>query len=128
MPGTEDRVRAILGIAQGSSLPKVSSAALLGYYRYLSSRLVLPCEAQFSVDDGTVYPVTVLRLADPQTMPSDSRAGLCCVVQLRDTAEIIPLAEIEMGCDSPNFQILEDYWFWFWNWRECRSYPPSKPR
>ncbi len=129
MPGTEDRIRAILGLQNGASMPKVNAATLLRYYRYLSSRLTLPCEARYSSDaDATIYPVTVTGLVDPETMPSDNRAELCCIAYHRNKAEILPLVDIEVGDDSLNFPILEDYWFWLWNLRESRSYRPSKPR
>jgi hypothetical protein len=29
----------------------------------------------------------------------------------------LPLIELEVPDDSPNFQFIEDYWYWFWNWR-----------
>jgi hypothetical protein len=29
----------------------------------------------------------------------------------------VPLIELEIPGDSPNFQLIEDYWHWFWNWR-----------
>ena len=29
----------------------------------------------------------------------------------------LPLIELEVPDDSPNFQFVEDYWYWFWNWR-----------
>jgi hypothetical protein len=129
MPAPEDRVRAILGLCRGASLPKINAATLFRYYRYLSSRLTLPCEARYSSDsDDTVYPVTVIRLVDPQTMRCDNRAGLSCIVYQRNKADALPLVDIEVGHDCPNFQILEDYWFWVWNWRESRSCCPSKPR
>lgn len=126
---TEDRIRAILGVRRGTALPKVNAATILAYYRYLASCLTLPCEARYSSDaDGTISLVTVTALLDPQTMPSDNSAGLCCMAYHRNKAEILPLADVEVGNDSPNFQFLEDYWFWLWNWRESRSYRPSKPR
>ena len=129
MPAAEDRIRAILGLRKGASLPKVNAATMFKYYRYLSSRLTLPCEARYSSDvDDTVYPVTVIRLVDPQAVPSDHRAGLCCIAYHRNKTDSLPLVDIEVAYDSPNFQILEDYWFWLWNWRKSRSYRPSKPR
>ena len=129
MLATEDRIRAILGLRREASLPKVNAATMLKYYRFLSSRLTLPCEARYSSDaDDTVYPVTVVGLVDPQTIPSDNRAGLFCIAHHRNQVDSLPLVNIEVGYGCPNFPILEDYWFWFWNWRESRSYRPSKPR
>lgn len=126
---TEDRIRAILGVRSGTSLPKVNAATMLTYYRYLASRLMLPCEARYSSDaDGTISLVTVTELIDPQTMWSDNLVGLCCRAHRRNNAEILPLVGVEVEHDSPNFQFLEDYWFWLWNWRDSRPYRPSKPR
>jgi hypothetical protein len=126
---TEDRIRVVLGVPSGMSLPKVNAVSMLTYYRYLSSRLILPSEARYSSDaDGTISLVTINSLVDPRTMPSDNRAGLCCTAHHRNKAEILPLVDIEVEPDSPNFQILEDYWFWLWNWRENHPYRPAKPR
>ena len=127
-PGT-DRIRAILGLRSGASLPTVNAETMLAYYRYLSSCLTLPCEARYSSDAaGTVYPVTVTGLVDPQTAPSDNRIGLACVAYCRNKLDFLPLLDIEVEHDSPNSQILEDYWFWLWNWRESRSCRPSQRR
>ncbi len=126
---TEDRIRAILGVRNGRALPKVNAATMLAYYRFLSSRLTLPCKARYSSDaDGTISLVMVSRLVDPQTIPPDHRAGLCCVAHHGSKAEILPLVDVEVEPDSPNFQFLEDYWFWLWNWRDSRSYRSAKPR
>jgi len=126
---TEERIRAVLGVRNGTELPKVDAATMLAYYRYLARHFTLPCDARYSSDaDGAVSLVTVTGLIDPQTMPSDNLAGLCCTAYHRNKTEILPLVDLEVGHDSPNFQFLEDYWFWLWNWRESRSYRPSKPR
>ena len=126
---TEDRIRDILGGRSSTPLPKVNAATLHAYYRHLSSRLVLPCEARYSSEaDGMISPVTVKALVDPQTLPPDNRVGLCCMAHRRNKAEILPLVDVEVEPDSPNFQPLEDYWFWLWNFRESRSYRTSKPR
>ena len=29
----------------------------------------------------------------------------------------LPLIELDVPDDSPNFRFIEDYWYWFWNWR-----------
>ena len=127
-PGT-DRIRAILGLRKGASLPKVNAESMLRYYRYLISRMTLPCEACYSSDaEGTIYPVTVTGLVDPEAMPSDNRVGLCCIAYFKNKLDFLPLVDIEVDDDSPNFQLLEDYWFWLWNWRENSSYRHSNPR
>ncbi len=29
----------------------------------------------------------------------------------------MPLIQPELSDDSPNFQLIENYWYWFRNWR-----------
>ncbi len=129
MLATEDRIRTILEVRAEALLPRVNAAALHTYFRYLSSRLILPCEARHASDsDGALFPVTVTGLVDPQTMPSDHHTGLRCIANHGHEADIVPLVDIEVEHDSPNFQILEDYWFWLWNWRENHSHRRCKPR
>jgi hypothetical protein len=124
----EDAIRSIFGLRNGASLPKVNAATMQTYYRYLARHLTLPFEARYSSDDGKVYPVTVTALVDPQAMPSDNWNGLRCVAHCRNNPGLLPLVDIELEHDNPNFQLLEDYWFWLWNWRESHAHRPAKPR
>ncbi len=126
MPGTEDRIRAIFGLGRGGALPAVNSATMLTYYRHLLDCLALPCEAVYSSDTGGIHPVTVTALVDPQATPSDG-AALCCIAVHSNKVESLPLVDIEVEPDNPNFQSFEDYWFWYWNLRESHLYRPSKP-
>jgi|SRR5208282_2242255 len=125
---TEDRIRAILGVRSEAPLPKVDTTTMLRYYDYLSNCLTMPCEARYSSAEGAISLVKITGLVDPETMLADSQTGLCCMAYHRNKPEILPLIDIEVGPDSPNFQFLEDYWFWLWNWRESHAYRPSKPR
>jgi hypothetical protein len=115
----EDRIRAILGPRGCSSLPGVSAAALLKFYRYLTPRLTLPFEARYCAQtEPVVYPVTVTGLVDPTSRPADPSAGLSCLTHLRNRSAVLPLIDVEVADDSPNFRLLEDYWYWLWNARE----------
>ncbi len=43
--------------------------------------------------------------------------GLLCRAR-RGAKEIeLPLADVELKEDAPNYRLVEDYWHWFWNWR-----------
>jgi hypothetical protein len=120
--GPEDRIRAVLGLQNGHALPHVNQSTLLRYYQYLSSRLTLPFEAQFSAEtEPVVYPVTVIGLVDPRKSPNDPLVGVSCVAHVRNKASVLPLVDIEVAPDSPNFAALEDYWYWLWNWRELHA-------
>jgi hypothetical protein len=118
----EDRIRAILGLRKGRALPDVNDATMLKYYQYLSSRLTFPFEAQYSSEtEPVVYPTTVVGLADPRQLAADPFVGLCCIAQIKNKAAVLPLVDIEVAEDSPNFRFIEDFWFWIWNWRDVCS-------
>ncbi|MGA2033719.1 MAG: calcium-binding protein [Thermoguttaceae bacterium] len=116
----EDRLRAILGLGRDDLLPEVNDETIRKYYQYLALRLTLPFEARYSAEsEPVVYPVTVTGLVDPQSAPAGS--AVCCVTHVRNGVAVLPLVDIEVPEDSPNFRILEDYWYWVWNWRAARA-------
>ena len=125
-PRPEERIRLVLGLRPGLSLPPINPALLLKYYQYLLLRLCLPCEARYSAEnEPNVYPVTVTGLVDPRESPGDILMGLGCVTHVKNKTAVLPLLDIEVPEDSPNFAILEDYWYWLWNWREL--HPDAAP-
>lgn len=127
----EERIRAVLGTGKRSSLPEVNQATLAKYARYLSSRLTFPFEAHYcSETEPVVYPVTVTELVDPEKSPEDHFTGVLCTAHLKNKAARLPLVDIEVAEGTPNFQVLEDYWYWLWNWRELhlKAARPRQPR
>ena len=123
----EERIRQVLGLHPGLSLPPINRAFLLKYYQYLLSRLCFPCEARYSDEtEPNVYPVTMIGLVDPRTSPAGDLTGLGCVTHVKNKTAELPLLDIEVPEDCPNFAILEDYWYWLWNWREL--HPDAAPR
>jgi hypothetical protein len=127
----EERIGAVLGTGSHSSLPQVNQATLTKYARYLSSRLTFPFEARYSSEtEPVVYPVTVTELVDAEKSAEDHFTGVLCTAHLKNKTATLPLVDIEVAEGSPNFQILEDYWYWLWNWRELRlkAARPRQPR
>ena len=47
----------------------------------------------------------------------DDSDGIFCKTRKGQYEINLPLIELEIPQDSPNFQLIEDYWSWFWNWR-----------
>jgi hypothetical protein len=113
----EDRVRAVFGVRNGGSLPRVSRATLLAYYKYLRARLSMPFQAEHcSVYSRIGEQVTVIDLVSPAGSAVDTRRGLMCVARGRDGVRRLPLVDLEVREDEPSFHLLEDYWYWAWNW------------
>ena len=44
----------------------------------------------------------------PTGISAESKGG--CEVNL-------PLIELRVAHDSPDFDLIEEFWYWFWNWR-----------
>jgi hypothetical protein len=105
----------------GEQLPSVDEETLSRYYRYLTARLSFPFTATYpeprSALEEQQHRCTVVELLDPANDICDEFDGIFCRT-IKGKYEIhLPLIELEIPQDSPNFQLIEDYWFWFWNWR-----------
>ena len=115
-----DRIVEALG-PFGGHPPSVDEETLSRYYDYLSARMSFPFAAHYpeprSLLEKVQYRCIVLELLDPSKDIYDDFDGIFCKTR-KGTFEInLPLIELEIPQDSPNFQLIEDYWFWFWNWR-----------
>ncbi|MGA2059374.1 MAG: calcium-binding protein [Thermoguttaceae bacterium] len=117
----ELRIRTALGLNKGP-LPNVEVEWLRKYYEYLAANLSLPFDARYA-EEGDYYrkpayhQVKVLALLDPDKNPGREYNGLICRTHATDREIEVPLVDLEIEADNPNFQIIEDYWYWIWNWR-----------
>lgn len=116
MLAQDQRIRAILATAAGP-LPAVGSESLDRYYHFLTGRLALPFQAVYYEQvgrwDDARYRVTVVGLRDPAKHPVDQ--GIICRAVRRGKPVDLPLVELEIDPENPNFQLIEDYWSWAWN-------------
>jgi hypothetical protein len=115
-----ERLRAALGF-RGESLPLVSEETLSRYYNYLSTNLSLAFTACYPEPKNSREAVEnrcgVLELVDPAKYLGDGFDGIFCKIR-KGTCELnVPLIDLHLPEDDPNFQLIEDYWFWLWNWR-----------
>jgi hypothetical protein len=114
------RILDVLGLT-GDRLPYVDQDNLSRYYEYLSANLHLPLEVCYpepkTPREEMVYECTVLELLNPSKYLGDEFDGIFCRTWRAGFEVNLPLVELEVPQDSPNFQMIEDYWYWFWNWR-----------
>ena len=115
-----DRIIEALGPLEGH-LPSVDEETLARYYKYLSARLSFPFAAHYPEPRSSLEEVqhrcTVVELLDPVNDICDEFDGIFCKTRKGKYEVNLPLTELEIPEDSPNFQFIEDYWYWFWNWR-----------
>ena len=102
-------------------MPSVNEETLSRYHKYLTARLSLPFRAHYPAPRTSLeeveYRCTVLELLDPVSDICDEFDGIFCKTRKGKYEINVPLIELEVPKNSPNFQLIEDYWFWFWNWR-----------
>jgi len=118
--GQRDRIIEALG-PFGKHSPSVDEETLSEYYKYLSARLLFPFAAHYPEPTSSLEEVQHrcigLKLLDPTKDIYDDFDGIFCKTR-KDRFEVnLPLIELKIPEDSPNFQFIEDYWFWFCNWR-----------
>ena len=115
-----DRILEALG-PLGEHLPSLGEETLSRYYKYLSAKLSFPFAAHYPEPTTALEEVqhrcTVLELLDPARFCGDEFDGIFCKNRKGKFEVNLPLIELEIPNDSPNSQLIEDYWYWFWNWR-----------
>jgi hypothetical protein len=114
----EDRIQAALG-PLGHRPPTVDDETIFRYYQYLATHLSFPFTAYYPVpkrsEEEVEYPCTVVELLDPRKHVWDQFDGIFCKAR-KGTFEVnLPLIELHVPNDDPNFQFIEDYRYWFWN-------------
>jgi hypothetical protein len=117
----ERRIKAALGQTQGR-LPAVTKETLQLYYEHLAAHLSLPFAARYPESVGLhseiIRSVMVVGIRNPTDRPGLAACtGILCKVRTATQELELPLADLEVDCDSPNYELIEDYWYWFWNWQ-----------
>ncbi len=59
-------------------------------------------------------PLLLMRIGKDIYDPFD---GIFCKTSKGKYEINLPLIELKVPDDNPNFQFIEDYGYWFWNWR-----------
>jgi hypothetical protein len=121
-PGADqtERIQMVFGLTTGI-MPKVDEDTLAQYYTFLATNLSLPFTAYYpqpmNAGEQAEFRCTVVELLDPAEHLGDEFDGIFCKVR-KGTFEVnLPLIELNLPPSSPQFQLIEDYWYWFWNWR-----------
>jgi hypothetical protein len=120
-PEHDQRDRILEALGSGSHIARVDEESHTRYYKYLTEHLCFPFTVHYPEPTTSLeevqYRCTVLELLDPARFLGGEFDGIFSKT-CKGTFEVnLPLIELEVPDDSPNFQFIEDYWYWFWNWR-----------
>ena len=113
----EDRIRAIFGLSGDEPLPAADRDHLERYYDYLAAHLSFPFAAVYVLEveppEPAEHPVTAVDLLGREDC--DEEDGLLCHADLHGERIAVPLSDLEVDENSPNYQLIEDYAHWFGN-------------
>ena len=120
-PGRNQKDRIIEALGSVSHIPRVDEESHSRYYKYLMEHLCFPFIAHYPKPTTSLeevqYRCIVLEVLDPARFLDGEFDGIFCKTRKGKFEVNLPLIELEVPDDSPNFQFIEDYWYWFWNWR-----------
>jgi hypothetical protein len=120
MSRQEHRIMAALG-RHGNRILNVNDDTLSRYYEYLKTELSFPFSAYYpepaKPHDATHFSCLVLELLDPKEFFADEFDGIYCKTRKGKYEINLPLIELHVPQNSPNYQLIDDFWYWFWNWR-----------
>jgi hypothetical protein len=109
-----DRILAALG-PLGDRSPSVDDETTLRYYQYLVAHISFPFTAYYPVpkrsEEEVEYRCTVVELLDPRKHIGSEFDGIFCKARKGRFEVNLPLTELNVPEDSPNFQFIEDYWY-----------------
>jgi hypothetical protein len=114
MDDQDDRIRSVFGLTSDDPLPEESDESELTYFNYLKANLAFPFAAQFHdpVKDRR-REVTVVGMCDSFSV--DEGFGVMCEVLDGGEKTEMPVSELEVQQDNPNYQMVDDYITWFVN-------------
>jgi hypothetical protein len=111
------RIRAIFGLATDAPLPHVTVHTLLTYRQYLARHLAFPFQALYEETKPPVRRlvryITITGLVDTI---NDLSEGILCTVEGIQPIRQLPLIEVGVREDDPNYPVIDDYAYWLLNW------------
>ena len=114
------RIMAAFGLA-GGPLPNVNDETLSRYYKYLAANMAFPFTVHYptptKLQEEAQFSCAVLELLDPSEYLGDTFDGIFCKTEKGEYEINLPLIELKVALGSPNFELIDDFWYWFWNWR-----------
>jgi hypothetical protein len=108
----QDRICMVFGLTSDDPLPDDSEATEMVYFFYLKKHLTFPFPAQlFDPLRNRKREVAATGMCD--ACPIEDGFGVVCNVLDGGRQEQVPLSELKVEPDNPNFQMVDDYITWF---------------
>ena len=114
MNDQDDRICMVFGLTSDDPLPYDSKATELTYFNYLKAHLTFPFSATFTDPvKNRKLDMTVTGMCND--LPLDEGFGVVCEVLDGGEKQQMPLSELKLEPNNPNYQMVDDYTTWFVN-------------
>ena len=98
-------------------LPHVTDTTLEMYFNYLKTNLVFPFEGTYHQEVGPFSMKEIHVKIAKLSKHYDDFCGLICEAKEGRKKLYIPMAELNVSQNNPNFNLVDDYTNWFWNYK-----------
>jgi hypothetical protein len=114
-----ERMAPIFGITTDDNWPDINHQSMEILYDHLISNVSFPFKAEFSMPDPekggeAITDIYVDNIVDPDLIDETEAYGLICEAREEKGGFKVPLSEIVIKQDDPNFNLIEDYCIWYW--------------
>jgi len=114
-----ERMNPIFGLTAEDEWPDITGQALEIIFDHLISTVSFPFKAEFAMPDREkggeeITLIEVHNIIDPDTTDDLQVYGLVCEASDERGHFKVPLSEIVIKQDDPNYHLIEDYCIWYW--------------
>jgi len=115
----KERMFPVFGLSEEDDWPDMNHQNLEIIYDHLISTVSFPFYAEFAMPDPqkggeTITNIEVHNIIDPDITYEIDTYGLICEASDERGQFKVPLSEIVIQQEDPNYHLIEDYCIWYW--------------
>ncbi|MDH4199631.1 MAG: hypothetical protein OEV66_04545 [Spirochaetia bacterium] len=115
----KERLNPVFGMSPEEDWPEINGQNMEIIFDHLISAASFPFPAEFSMPDPekggeTITDIMVENILDPDSTEAIDSYGLICDAHDEKGSFKVPLSEIVIKQDDPNYHLIEDYCIWYW--------------
>ena len=116
----KQRLTFVFQINEEDEFPKISGLTMEVMYDHLLKNVFFPFKAEYAMPTedfrkNVIVDIDVTQLLHVDESPDLTDLGIICTANYNEQEIKVPLAEVVIKQEDPNFHLVEDYCIWFWN-------------
>lgn len=122
----KERLNPVLGLDPDDDWPDINGQNLEIIYDHLLATVSFPFNAEFAMPNPEqggeiILEIEIDGIQDPDLTDDILKHGLICQALNQGEPFKVPLAEIVIKQDDPNYHHIEDYCIWYWEVKSFES-------